>query len=464
MIDIKPAPYDSMVEQIVLGCILQDSDLIHDIIDMVKYDDFYISNNQELYTAISYLYYNNEMIDYTSILKRLEFKKSSVPADYVLSLTDSVPSTVNFQHFVEKLLDYSHKRDMYKIGEYLLTNDISGISSSNLVKMMEESIENVNIVSNIELSDISVYSQEWLSEFYKPLNTNRMSFGIRGLDDIVGIETTGMTGIAGTTGSGKSAFALTIAKNLCLQGKHGLYLTLEMSRKQVVNRLIANMSKVSHKKIKFKEELTNGEKKAVEQAVKDIANLNLYIYDGGSMSVEHLYNLSRKLKKQKKLDFIIVDYIQLMDTGKHTGDGNESVRIGYITRKLKMLAQDLYVPIFALSQLSRSANIKEKGKKIKPELHHLKSSSSIEQDCNHVLMLHNMSDEGGIEIEDKKKSFINIYVRKNREGECGKIHTNFYGDYLEFEETKWCADEKKFIPVHQEEIKHEDMIDVDLPF
>ena len=460
LLEIKSIPHDKEVENSVLGSIFIEPKLIEEVIDIIKWDMFYIEANRSIFTAMSYLHHNNEVIDYTNVLKRLEYKKVDISVDYVLELADCVPSTVNFQAYVDKLLDYAHKRDMYKIGEYLLTNDISGISSKNLVKMLEETIENVNVVSNIELTETKDYASEWLDDFDKPIETQRMFFGIKGLDDIVGIETTGMTGIAGTTGSGKSAFALTITKNLCKQGKHGLFITLEMSKKQVINRLIANMARVPHKKIKNKEILTKGERENVERAVKEIAEMNLIIYDRGSMSVEHLYNLGKKLKKQNKLDFIVVDYLQLLDTGKQH-EGNEAVRIGYISRKLKMIAQDLYVPVFALSQLNRGANEKERGKRRKPELHDLKSSSSIEQDCNHVLMLHNASD-GNAEEGERKVNWINIYVRKNREGETGKVYTHFYGDYVEFEEMKWNKELEEFEPVEQKGVI--EITDKDLPF
>lgn len=460
--EIKTEPFDLETEQIVLGSVFQDNKLVEDIIDIVKREDFYTKEHKDIFTAISYLHHNNEMIDYTNVISRLEYKKSEVKIDYILGLSDSIPSTANFAFYVDKLVDTSRKRDMHSIGKYLVTKDISGVSSKNLVKMMEETIEGVNLVSNIEITETKDYAGEWLKEFDKPLTNRRMRFGMVGLDDIVSIETTGMTAIAGTTGSGKSALALFIAKNLCLQGKAGLFITLEMSKKQVVNRLVANMAKIPHSKIKNKEELNKHERKELEEALKTIGNFQLTVHDRGSMTIEHLFNLSKKLKKLNKLDFVIVDYLQLLDSGKQA-DGNEAVRIGYISRKLKMLAQDLYVPVFALSQLNRTANERVKNKQIKPELHHLKSSSSIEQDANHVIMLHNVSESDTYTAEDMKRSLINIYIRKNREGETGKVYTHFYGDYLEFEEVKWNDDEKKFIPVNQRELGAE-ITDEDLPF
>lgn len=466
---IKKEPHNLELEQDVLGSVFMDNKNMNELIDNIKHTTFYNDMHKKIFTAMSYLHYENMNIGYQEVIDRLEIKKAKIDVDYILSLTDTVASTVNLEHKVQQLLDLEHKRNLYEASRYVLTENISGISSKNIVDKMQKALESSTVVNNMEIVSTHEYADEWLEDFNKPLGYNKLLFGMKKLDDIIGIETTGMTTLAGATGSGKSALLLNMTKNFCLQNRHVLFLTLEMSKRQVLNRLIANISRVSHDKIKNKKVKEKWEKDAIEEAVRKIAKMNLYIYDRGSMNVEHLYNLAKKLKKQGKLDIVAVDYLQLLDTGKNN-DGNNSQRIGYISRKLKMLAQDLYVPVIALSQLNRNIIDGKTGKRREPVLADLKESSSIEQDSNHVIMLHNKQDEtkAKSDVEDETRVFIDILVRKNREGTTGKIPTSFYGHLLEFEEQQWNTDEGKYEPVQQIDLErknNEDLIsDDDLPF
>lgn len=461
---IQKEPNSLETEQEILGSIFLENKLFEDVVDRIKYTTFHNELHQNIYTAMSYLFYNNQDIDYTSVIDRLETKKIKVDIDYILSLSDTVVSINNFEDKIKRLLDIEHKRNLYNVSKYILTENINGVSNQNLVKKIQSAIEEIDVVNNMEIVDVKQYANEWLEDFKKPISNNKLIFGFKKLDDLIGIETTGMTVIAGSTGSGKSALALAIAKNFCLQDRHVLFLTLEMSKRQVINRLIANISRVEHDKIKNKKLTEKWERDAVDKATKEVAKMNLYIYDRGSMSVEHLYNLTKKLKKQGKLDVIVVDYLQLLDTGKYN-EGNNAQRIGYISRKLKMLAQDLYVPVIALSQLNRNIVDPKSGKRREPQLADLKESSAIEQDSNHVIMLHNKRDDTA-DPEDVDKAFIDIFVRKNREGTTGKIPTVFYGSILEFEEKQWDKEKNEYQTVEQINLKDskEIVTDDDLPF
>ena len=467
MLEIKSQPHNLELEQEILGSVFLDNRNMNEIINVIKYTTFHNDLHKNIFTAMSYLHYENMNIGYQEVVDRLEAKKVKVDIDYILGLTDTVASTANLESKIQQLLDLEHKRNLYDVSKYILTNNISGISSNSLINKVQQAIENATLVNNMEIVKVNEYASEWLEDFNKPLGYNKLLFGMKKLDDIIGIETTGMTTIAGATGSGKSAFALQIAKNFCLQNRHVLFLTLEMSKKQVLNRLIANLSRVSHDKIKNKKVNEKWEKEAIEKATQKVSKMNLYIYDRGSMNVEHLYNLSKKLKKQGKLDVIVVDYLQLLDTGKNN-EGNNAQRIGYISRKLKMLAQDLYVPVIALSQLNRNIIDGKTGKRREPVLADLKESSSIEQDSNHVIMLHNKKDDTQkqSDIEDEEVAFIDILVRKNREGTTGKVSTSFYGHLVEFEEKQWNKDEGKYETVPQIDLENLDIQinDSDLPF
>jgi replicative DNA helicase len=461
------APYNIQTEQQVLGSLFLDTNLISEIENTVKVQAFHQEVHQDIYKAMLYLHYQNQIIEYSTVIDRLKYnykkdkRNEEVPVDYILQLSDSVPSVSNFHHYAEILNDLAHKRDLYEVARYIVETDIKGVSSGNLVAVLNKAIENVNITSNIDLVATKTYANEWLEEFKKPIaHENRLSFGYRMLDDLIMLENTNLGIIGARPGVGKSAYALNLAKNFCLQDRNVLFVSLEMSSKEVLNRLIANMSGVEHDKIMRKLPLTKDEETAIEKAAEKVKEFNLTIYDKGSMTVDHLYNLAKKMNRQGKLDVLLLDYMQLMDGGKRS-TGNDVSDISYISRKLKQLAQEIYIPVIALSQLSR-AGVQQNGKVREPHLSDLRQSGSIEQDANFVLMLH--SEDVDDKFPDRK--FITMFIRKNRSGSLGTIKMQYYGDNVHFEEMEWNKDKGAFEKVVQTNWEKEiiDDIDDDLPF
>ena len=460
-------PFNIELEQEVLGSIFIDQDLLKDVETMIKPQLFYHDTHHDIATAILYLHHQNEVISYNTVFDRLNYKykkdkkDKEADIDYILELSDSVPSTKNFYHKVESLVDLAQKRDLYEVSKYIVENDIKGISSQNLVKVLNQAIENVSVTSNVDLVNTKSYASEWLEEFLKPISQDRLSFGFKLLDQHILLERSNLGVIGARPGVGKSAYALNLAKNFCLQGMSVLFVSLEMSSKEVINRMIANISGVKHDDIQRKREMNAQEMKAIEDATKKVEEFNLSIYDRGSLTADHLYNMSKKLNRQGKLDVLIVDYLQLMDGGKRS-NGNDVQDISYISRKLKQLAQELYIPVIALSQLSR-AGVQPSGKVREPQLSDLRQSGSIEQDANFVLMLH--SEDVDDKFPDKK--FITMFIRKNRSGSLGQIKMQYYGDNVHFEEMQWDDSTGAYEKVIQKSWEDEVEIvinDDDLPF
>lgn len=461
------APFNLETERVILGSIFIEPDLIKDIESMIKPQTFFLEIHKDLFKAMLYLHYQNSIIEYSTVIDRLEYtykkekmdKKADV--EYILSLSDSVPSTKNFHTTADILLDIAHKRDLYEVSKFIVENDIKGISSQNLVKTLNQAIENVSITSNVDLVTTKGYASEWLEEFNKPIKHDKLSFGFKLLDDLILLEKTNLGIIGARPGVGKSAYALNLAKNFCLQDQNVLFVSLEMSSKEVMNRLIANMSGVDHDSIQRKLPLEQHQHDAIKKATETVEGFKLSIYDRGSLTADHLYNLSKKLNRQGKVDILIVDYLQLMDGGKRSS-GSDVQDISYITRKLKQLAQELYIPVIALSQLSR-AGVQASGKMREPMLSDLRQSGSIEQDANFVLMLHSE------DVDDKfpERKFITLFVRKNRSGSMGKIKLQYYGDNVHFEEMEWNNETSSYDKVIQRNWEDEVNIvinDDDLPF
>ena len=461
------APHNMELEQQVLGSIFLEPDMMKEIVSLVSPMSFYVDSHRDIMKAILYLHHQNSIINYSSVIDRMTYKykkdkiDKEVPVDYIFELSDSVPSARNLYTYAEQLSDLAHKRDLYEVSRYIVENDIKGISSQNLVKVLNQAIENVSITSNVDLVNTKGYANEWLEEFLKPINQDSISFGFKLLDDHIMLERSNLGVIGARPGVGKSAYALNLAKNFCLQDLSVLFVSLEMSSKEVMNRMIANLSGVEHDNIQRKKDMTESEHKSIKDATEKVKDFNLSIYDRGSLTADHLYNMAKKLHKQGKLDVLIVDYLQLMDGGKRS-NGNDVQDISYISRKLKQLAQELYIPVIALSQLSR-AGVQPSGKVREPQLSDLRQSGSIEQDANFVLMLHSE------DVDDKfpERKFVTMFIRKNRSGSLGKIKMQYFGDNVHFEEMEWNDAIGQYDKVIQKNWEEEVAItinDEDLPF
>lgn len=458
---MKNAPHDLDTEQEVLGSVFIENKLMEDLIDRVKAADFYDDFHKSIYKAMAYLHYQHENIGYQEIIDRLEYNKVINPKEeksieYILQISDTVPSTANFPKKVERLLDLSQKRRLYELGGWLVDKGIEGVSTENVLKKIEGTIDDINITSNQEVTPIKEYAEEWLEDFESEKKVNNIMFGFKKLDEHIMLEPSNFGVIAARPSVGKSAYALNIAKNFSLQNQYTLFISLEMSKKEVMNRLIANMSRVKHEDIKKKQVTKKNEKKKVREATNKIKNLPLIIYDRGNLDVGHLLNLAKKLKKQGKLDVLLVDYLHLMESGKNNLSPEQNV--AYISRKLKQLAQDLNIPCIALSQLNRRS-VTQGDKPKPPDLHDLRQSGAIEQDANWVLMLHSPDEVGKFEEE----KFLDFYVRKNRSGKIGMWKGTYYGDYVEFVEKEYVNG--RFETVVQKQLEEDVTVkDDDLPF
>jgi replicative DNA helicase len=372
LLEIKEPPQSLENEIQVLGSIILENKLIIDIIDSVSYATFFDKRNQDVFTAMLYLHYNNQPIDYTTLSNRLKYKINNDMIDYLIDLNKAVPSTTTFENRVEVLKDTYQKRVLYNLAKETLTKDISGIASLNMVKNIEKKIELMGISSNLELDSFSDYIDEWVVNLEDTTTiVQKYKMGYKLLDDIVLLEDSNLMLISARPSLGKSALALNLAKNFCKQNKHTLFVSLEMSKKEIMNRLVANMARVPAKKLKRKEPLTTVEWQNVMTAKNDIKKWNLNIYAKGSMYIEQLVGLAKHLKKKGKLDVLVVDYLQLLDS--HSHNKNRVQQVSLISRKLKQIAMDLEIPVIALSQLSR-AGVEQGGKPREPQLSDLRDS------------------------------------------------------------------------------------------
>jgi len=433
-IGIIEPPSSMQLEQEILTMVIKDDRLIRDMADSVKPTDFFELRHRKFYESMLYLHHANIKIGYQTIIDTLETKgidKSSETVAYLIELGSVYIERGTIEEKVDLLIDLSRKRDLYNLYKKRLTHPMNGIGSANMVKEIEHTIDGMGITSNLELDNFSAYIDEWVVQLEDTTSTvQKYKTGYKLLDEMVLLEDSNLMLVSARPSVGKSAYALNFAKNFCKQGKHTLFVSLEMSPKEIMNRLVANVSHTEAKKIKRKEGITSNEWARIMKAKEEIKSWKLNTYAKGSMYVEQLLGLCRHLKKKGELDVLIVDYLQLLDSHAHAK--NRVQQVSFISRKLKQIAMELEIPVIALSQLSR-ASIDQTGKPRKPQLSDLRESGSLEQDANVVIMLH--TDD--IEQKFQDKRYIQVYIRKNRDGRLGEIYYTYYGDYVEFIETEW---------------------------
>lgn len=457
-------PNDVELEQEILGSILVEEKLMKDLIDDVKPNDFYNEFHKKIFKAMAYLHHNNEHIDYSNLLARMKYKKElpETETDYVLSLSDTVISLSNLSNKVETLKELSGKRQIFELGEFLSSDDIQGVSSEQLRSKIESTLDTIKLTSNVEATHVSEYVDSWFNDLMSEEPAGVMLFGMKMLDNHILLKPKNLGIIAARPSLGKSAYALYIAVNFALQGKRTLFVSLEMDKSEVMDRMIARLARVEYKKISRKETFTNDEIKRIEESKKKVKELPLQIYDTGEFSVDHLFNYAKTLKKDNQIDAVLVDYLQLLESNKKSSSEND--RVGYISRKLKLIAQELDVPVIALSQLSRASEQHQGGKKSvrEPQLSDLRSSGSLEQDANYVVMLHSE------DVDDKfeQVKHMKCFIRKNRSGKKGTIYMTYYGDYMSFDEVEeWGSDKQ---PKYAEQLDLENISQTyneeDLPF
>lgn len=370
-VELMEIPNNVTLEQEVLGAIIVNDKLIEHVSNTLKVSAFYQKEHKNIYIAMLYLFNNNSAIGYDTLINRLKFKKSDENTqDYVFKLGESVATTSNFENKVELLKETYEKRELYKQALDIVTSNIEGVSSSNLTNKIKDAIENIGVTSNIEYERFEDYIDEWL-EYQKdetPVKSHNLGFTL--LNENVLLEDTNFMLIGARPSVGKSAFATNLVKNFCLQGKHPLFVSLEMNKKEFMNRLVANMAHVRARKLKRKEKKTKEEWNAIDKARETIRKFKFNFYDKGGMKIEQLVGLAKYLKKKDELDIIVIDYLQLLETNQFRGQKQN--QIGYISQKLKQLAMELEIPVIALSQLNRG--VIEKGKPREPQLSDLRDS------------------------------------------------------------------------------------------
>lgn len=420
----RQLPHHKAAEQSVLGSIFLDPKLIVSVEDELHVDDFFDYQNQLIYEAMLQTHYENTLIDFASVGSRLEQSKNLLKAggyEYLMQLSNSVPTTTHLESYIDLVRAASLKREVIKVsGDILESGYNDDIDATEYVTRAEELIF---ALSQKRKTSEFVKLTVIVDEVREKIEKNKNSSGITGLktgfselDKLTsGLQPEELIILAARPSMGKSALALNLALNISKRNKNATagvaVFSLEMSNDQLASRMISAEANIDGNRLRSGN-LDSNDWVALESGKQSLDKLNILFDDSAAVTVSDIRTKCRKLSQEGLLDFVVIDYLQLIKGDSRSGNRQEEV--ARISRGLKQMARELKVPVLALSQLSREV---EKREDKMPILADLRESGSIEQDADIVLFLYR--EDYYNRDEDSKTGDVKLNVAKNRQGQSG---------------------------------------------
>ena len=431
----KYLPHNILAEKIILSTLLVSSEAIEITLQKIKIETFYLKNHQEIYKAIIFLYENKISIDIltlTTFFQDQGLLEQIGGIEILTDLINQIPNLVYLEEYIKLMQDKFLRRLLIKLGYKIISSGyVTNIPLENIILELEEQFFNLNNNLHISnsLSNTELFSNILVELKQKSLDPTLpgLTSGFYDLDSITqGFQKSDLIIIAGRPSMGKTALCLNIALNIIKKYECPiLFFSLEMSKEQVIYRILANEIEISNTRLKTGQIYEN-DWAQINQTVKNLSALPLFINDMPNLSVQEIRAKVQKIVfEQKNIGLIIIDYLQLMQNSKMQGD-NRVQELSQITRGLKSIAREFQVPLITLSQLSRSV---ENRSNKRPILSDLRESGSIEQDADLVLMLYRDSYYNSIVSEIDLTELI---IAKHRNGPIGTVNLIFEEKYTKF--------------------------------
>ena len=438
----KVPPNDVEAEQAIIGSMLTDKDAVISAVEVLKADDFYREDNKIIYEAILNLYSRSEPIDIITVKSELESmgKIDQVGGlEYLAELPEKVPTTANAMKYVKIVEEKSTLRQLIKTAHEIIelgyspTEDVEDIMEGAEKKIFDV-MQQKNQKGYEPIKDVLVESFTKLEELYnRKQHITGVPSGFMELDyKTAGFHGSDLILIAARPAMGKTAFALNIATNAAVRANVPVAVfSLEMSKEQLVNRVLCSEAMVDSNKVRTGK-LEEDDWTKLAETIGPLSEAEIYIDDTPGISITEIRAKCRKLKLEKNIGMIVIDYLQLIQ-GTNKRNGSREQEISEISRSLKMLAKELNVPVIALSQLSRAA---EQRPDHRPMLSDLRESGAIEQDADIVMFLYR---DDYYNEDSEKKGIAEVIIAKHRGGSTGTVELLWLGSY-----TKFVNIEKRF--------------------
>ena len=431
----KVPPQDIEAEQAILGCMLTDKDAVISAIEVLKEDDFYREDNKAIYSAILSLYSRSEPIDIITVKAELveagNFERIG-GLEYLAELPDRVPTTANVEKYIKIVSEKATLRSLIQTSNELIALGYDESEDvDNIMDMAEKKVFDLSQKKSVKgysaLKDVLVGSFAELEKLYNQKgNVTGITTGFIDLDNkTAGLHNSDLIIIAARPAMGKSAFAINIATNAAIKANVPVVIfNLEMSKEQVGNRILCSEAMVDSNKIRTGQ-IEDEDWMKLATTLGELSEAPIYIDDTPGISIMEIRAKCRKLKIEKNIGLIVIDYLQLIQgTGKKNASREQE--ISEISRSLKILAKELDVPVIALSQLSRTA---EKRDDKRPMLSDLRESGAIEQDADIVMFLYR---DDYYNEDTEKKNVAEVILAKHRGGSTGTVELAWMPSFTKF--------------------------------
>ncbi len=431
----KVPPHDIEAEQAIIGSMLTDRDAVLSALEKLREEDFYREDNRKIFSAIFNLYSKSLPVDIVTVKSELvemgDFERVG-GFKYLAELPDKVPTTANVDMYIKIVQEKSMMRRLIEMSNELISLGYDEAEDvDTILDMAEKKVfdlaQNKSSKSYFAMKEILASSLAELENLYnhKGMITG-LTTGFTDLDMMTaGLHESDLIIVAARPAMGKSAFAINIATNVAIKANKGAVIfNLEMSKEQVANRILCSEALVDSNKIRTGK-LDDNDWIKIATATSTLSEAQIYIDDTPGITAMEIRAKCRKLKLEKDIGLVVIDYLQLV-SGSGKRNASREQEISEISRSLKILAKELNIPVIALSQLSRSA---EKREDKRPMLSDLRESGAIEQDADLVFFLYR-DDYYNADSEDK--NVAEVIIAKHRGGSTGTVKLSWLPNYTKF--------------------------------
>ena len=427
-------PHNEEAERSVLGAAMLNKEVLFDIVEEVKEDDFYNESHKEIFRAIWELYRKNSAVDMLTVCEELKSRQSLDMVGgraYIATLTAEVPATANGREYAKIIAEKAVMRQMIRTAEditekgyqsKMAAREILDYAESGIFQIAQRrqkndytKIQDV-LLENLKIIDAAAQNKDKITG---------IPTGFHDLDEKTsGLQRSDLIIVAARPGMGKTAFALNIAQQSAVKhGTSAIIFSLEMSKEQLGQRLLAMQARVEMQKLK-QGDLDRKDWDRVSLGVDELNNSKIVIDDTPGISLMEMRNKCRRLKAEQGLDLIVVDYLQLMTFEGRTD--NRQQEISALSRNMKLLAREMNCPVILLSQLSRAPELRQDKR---PMLSDLRESGSIEQDADIVIFLYR---DDYYNENTEKPGVCEVNIAKHRSGPTDKIELTWVARYTKF--------------------------------
>lgn len=431
----KVPPHNAEAEQTVLASALLDHTAVEKIINLLNVEDFYYEANKEIFESIRNVNMQNIPVDALTVTEELKKREK---LDYVggfkylARLTENIITSKNVEAYCNIIKEKSTLRKLISASNEIIEKGYKENDEvQKIIELAETRIfaisQNRNINSFAEIKDVLLEVFNQLEE--RAMNKGSLTGITTGYEDLdrmtAGLQRSDLILLAARPSMGKTALALNIAINAVKTGVSVALFSLEMSKEQYVQRIISMESMVESGKLRSGN-LDDEDWNRLLSVMSVVSNYKIHVDDTASITLFEMMSKCRRLKIEKGLDLIIVDYLQLM-SGGGKNNSNRQQEISDISRGLKAMARELNCPVVALSQLSRAPELRTDHR---PIMSDLRESGAIEQDADVVMMLYR--DEYYHKEESEKKGITEVIITKQRNGPVGTVELAWIGQYTKF--------------------------------